>query len=87
MGGHVVVVVAVTVQDLVTQWIQSSPLKTKTSQGGPKVITWTIHRHVEKIVQIRNSNIVRQHYIDPRQNVIAESAVRWGKEGTSAILL
>ena len=71
---------AIVVQDLATQWIQSYPCKTKTSQetqgacksswsriGSLKSFTLTIPWNVAKLVKIFPGIIVRQHHTDRKQ--------------------
>ena len=71
---------AVVVQDLATQWIQSYPCKTKTSQdtqiacksswsrkGSLKSFTLTIPWNLAKLVKIFPGIIVRQHHTDRKQ--------------------
>ena len=86
------------VQDLATQWIQSYPCKTKTSQETqrslqkflepnrkPKVIYTDNSLDLAKLVKISPGIIARRHHTDTKQNGIAERAVRRVKEGTSAV--
>ena len=74
---------AVVVQDLATQWIQSYPCKTKTSQQTDKslrkflepsqhqkLFIRTIDWNVENLVKIYHGIIEPQHLIDPRQMVL-----------------
>ena len=86
---------AVVVQDLATQWIQSCPRKTKTSQEQkflepnrkPKVI------HIDNSVECGKAceDLFWNHWkLTPHRSEtkgIAERAVRRVKEGTSAVLL
>ena len=71
---------AVVVQDLVTQWIQSYPCKTKTSQETqtslqkflepnrkPKSFTLTIPWNLANLVKIFPGIIVHQHHTDQKQ--------------------
>ena len=71
---------AIVVQDLATQWIQSYPCSTKTSQETqrslqnfleperkPKVITLTIPWNLAKPVKIFHGIIARLHHIDQKQ--------------------
>ena len=71
---------AVVVQDLATQWIQSYPCKTKTSQetqrslqkflsqiGNQKSFTLTIPWNLAKPVKIFPRIIVRRHHTDRKQ--------------------
>ena len=71
---------AIVVQDLATQWIQSCPCKTKTSQqtqracksswnprGSLKSFTLTIPWHLAKLVKIFPGIIVRRHHTDRKQ--------------------
>ena len=53
----------------------------------PESFTLTILWNLANLVKTYDDNIVHQHTIDPRQNDIAERAVRRVKEGTSAVLL
>ena len=47
----------------------------------------TVLWNLDKLVKIYPGIIERPHTIDPRQNGMAGRAVRWIKEGTSAVLL
>ena len=89
---------AVVVQDLATQWIQSYPCKTKTSQETqrslqqfleptrkPKVIYTDNSLEFGKVCEDLSLNHCTPHRSET--NVIAERAVRRVKEGTSAVLL
>ena len=71
---------AVVVQDLATQWLQSCPCKTKTSQEtqkslmkflepdrNPKSFTLTIPWSLAKPVKISPGIIARLHHIDQKQ--------------------
>ena len=71
---------AIVVQDLATQWFQSYPCKTKTSQetqrslqkflepdGNPKSFTLTIPWNLAKPVKIFPGIIVRRHHTDRKQ--------------------
>ena len=71
---------AVVVQDLATQWIQSYPCKTKTSQethracksswsriGSVKSFTLTIPWNFAELVKIFPGIIVRRHHTDQKQ--------------------
>ena len=92
---------AVVVQDLATQWIQSYPCKTKTSQetqrslqkfldriGSLKSFTLTIPWNLANIVKTSSGIIVRRHHTDRKQmGLQRERAVRRIKEGTSAVLM
>ena len=89
---------AVVVQDLATQWIQSYPCKTKTSQetprslqkfprGNQKSFTLTIPWNSAKLVKIFSWNHCTSTPHRLETNGIAERAVRRVKEGTSAVLL
>ena len=90
---------AVVVQEVATQWIQSYPCKTKTSQE----TQWSLHKFLEpnrkpKVIYTDNSlefgiaceNISWNHCTSTphrsETNEIAERAVRRVKEGTSAVL-
>ena len=88
------------VQDLTTQWIQSYPCETKTSQETrrslrkfleppekPKVIFSDNYRALAKLVKTHHGIIVHPRFTVPRQNGIAERVVRRIEERTSAILL
>ena len=92
---------AVVVQDLATQWIQSSPCKTRTSQETqrslqkflepnrkPKVI-YTDYNSLEfgKACEDLSWNHCTSTPHRSETNGIAERAVRRVKEGTSAVLL
>ena len=91
---------AVVVQDLATQWIQSYPCKTKTSQE----TQWSLQKFLEpnrkpKVIYTYNSLEFGKAREDfswnhctstphrSQTNGIAERAVRRGKEGTSGVLL
>ena len=91
---------AIVVQDLATQWIQSYPCKTKTSQE----TQWSLQKFLEpdrkpKVIYTDNSlefgkacedlslNHCRSTPHRSETNGIAERAVRRVKEGTSALLL
>ena len=91
---------AVVVPDLVTQWIQSYPGKTKTSQE----TQWSLQKFMEpnrkpKVIYINNSlefgkaceDLSWNHCTSTphrsETNGIVERAVRRVKEGTSAVLL
>ena len=91
---------AVVVQDLATQWIQSYPCKTKTSQE----TQWSLQKFLEpngkpKVIYTDNTlefgtaceDLSWNHCTStphrPETNGIAERAVRRVKEGTSAVLL
>ena len=89
---------AIVVQDLVTQWIQSYPCKTKTSQATqrslqkflepnrkPKVIYTDNFLEFGKACEDLSWN--HSLYVNTTQIRIAERAVRRVKEGTSAVLL
>ena len=63
---------AIVVQDLATQWIQSYPCKTKTSQETQRssqkfLETLTILWNLAKPVKILTGIIVRQHHTDRKQ--------------------
>ena len=88
------------VQDLATQWIQSYPCKTKTSQETqgslqkflepdrkPKVIYTDNSLEFGKACEDLSWNHCTSTPHRPETNAIAERAVRRVKEGTSAILL
>ena len=68
---------AVVMQDLATQWIQSHPCKTKTSQE--------TQRSLQKFLEPWNHCTSTPHRSET--NGIAERAVRRVKEGISAVLL
>ena len=87
-------------QDLVTQWIQSYPCKTKTSQetqrslqkilepdGKPKVIYTENSLEFGKACEDLSWNHCTSTPQRSETNGIAERAVRRVKEGTSAVLL
>ena len=91
---------AVVVQDLATQWIQSYPLKTKTSQETersrkkflepnrkPKVIDTDNSLEFGKTCEDVSWNHCTSTPHRSETNGIAERAVRRVKEGTSALLL
>ena len=91
---------AVVVQDLATQWIQSYPCKTKTSQetqrslqkflepdGKPKVIHTDNSSEFGKACEDLSWNHCTSTPHRSETNGIAERAVRRVKEGTSAVLL
>ena len=91
---------AVVVQDLATQWIQSYPCKTKTSQGTqkslqkflepdrkPKVIYTDNSLEFGKACEDLSWNHCTSTPHRSETNGIAERAVRRVKEGTSAVLL
>ena len=91
---------AVVVQDLATQWIQSYPCKTKTSQetkrslqkflephGKPKVIYTDNSLEFGKACEDLSWNHCTSTPHRSETNGIAERAVRRVKEGTSAVLL
>ena len=91
---------AVVVQDLATQWIQSYPCETKTSQetqwslqkflepnGKPKVIYTDNSQEFGKACEDLSWNLCMSTPHTSETNVIAERAVRRVKEGTSAVLL
>ena len=91
---------AVVVHDLATQWIQSYPLKTKTSQETqrrlqkflepnrkPKVIYTDNSLEFGKACEDLSWNHCTSTPHRSETNVIAERAVRRVKEGTSAVLL
>ena len=74
---------SVVVQDLATQWIQSYPCKTKTSQKTerslqqfldpsekPKVIILTIHWNLANLVKNYHGSIVHQRSTDLRRMVL-----------------
>ena len=89
------------VQDLPTQWIQSYPCKTKTSQKTQRSLQKFLEPDRKpKVIYTDNSlefgkacedffwkKIARRHHTDQKTNGIAERAVPWVKEGTSAVLL
>ena len=91
---------AVVVQDLATQWIQSFPCKTKTSQesqrslqkflepnGKPKVIYTDNSLEFGKVCEDFSWNHCTSKPHRSQTNGIAERAVRRVKEGTSVVLL
>ena len=82
---------AVVVQDLATQWIQTYPCKTKTSQEThdrkPKVIYTDNSLEFGKACEDLSWNHCTSTPHRSETNGIAESAVRRVKEGTSAVLL
>ena len=91
---------AVVEQDLATQWIQSYPCKTKTSQETqrslqkflepdrkPKVIYTDNSLEFGKACEDLSWNHCTSTPHRSETNGIAERAVRRGKEGTSAVLL
>ena len=88
------------VQDLVTQWIQSYPSKTKTSQETqrtlqkflepdvkPKVIYTDNSSEFAKLVEIFPGIIVRRHHTDRKQMGLLKERYAGLKKGTSAVLL
>ena len=90
----------VVVQDLASQWIQSYPRKTKTSQETEKSSRKFLEpSHTPKIIHTDNSLEFGIYCEDPswthptsalwpsETNGIADTAVRRIKEGTSAVLL
>ena len=91
---------AIMVQDMATQWIQSYPCKTKTSQetqrslqkflepdGKPKVIYNDNSVEFDKACEDLSWNHCTSTPHRSETNGIAERAVRRVKEGTSAVLL
>ena len=91
---------AIVVQDLATQWIQSYPCKTKTSQDTQRSLQKFLEPNRKpKVIYTHNSlefgkaceDLSWNHCTStPRRsetNGIAEKAVRIVKEGTSAVLL
>ena len=91
---------AVVVQDLATQWIQSYPCKTRTSQetgkslrkflepsGKPKVIYTDTSLEFGKAREVLSWNHRTSTPHRSETNGIAERAARRVKEGTSAVLL
>ena len=91
---------AIVVQDFATQWIQSYPCKTKTSQETQrssqkflepkkslKSLTLTIPWHLARLVKIFLGIIARQHHTDQKQIGLLKRTVRRVKEGTSAVSL
>ena len=91
---------AIVVQDLATQWIQSYPCKTKTSQETqrslqkfldpnrkPKVICTDVSLEFGKACEDLSWNHCASTPHRSETTGIAESAVRRVKEGTSAVLL
>ena len=85
---------AVMVQDLATQWIQSYPCKTKTSQepqerevlGAHQETTSHLYWQFLGIWQGLWRIIIKRHHRS-ETNGIAEREVRRIKQGTSAVLL
>ena len=90
---------AVVTRDLATQWVQSCPCKTKTSQETDKNLRkFFSSRHTEKVIYINNAlefgkfceELSWNHRTSTphrfETNAIGERAVRRGKEGTSAVL-
>ena len=90
---------AVVVQDLATQWLQSNPCKTKTSQETQRSLQKFLEPNRKpKVMYTDNSlefgksceKLSWNHYTSTphrsETNGIAESAVRRVKEGTSAVL-
>ena len=71
-------------QDLATQWIQSYPCKTKTSQETEKrlrkflepsekckvVLHWQFHWHLANLVKSYHGIVEPEHLIDPRRKVL-----------------
>ena len=91
---------AVVVQDLATQWIQSCPCKTKTSQETQKNLQKFLEpKRKPKVIYTDNSlefgkacedlswNLCTSTPHRSETNGIAERAVRRVEEGTSAVLL
>ena len=91
---------AIVVQDLATQWIQSYPCKTKTSQETQRSLQKFLEPHRKPIVTYTYNSLEFgkacedlswNHCTSTPQrsetNGIAEGAVRRVKEGTSAVLL
>ena len=91
---------AVVMQDLATQWIQSYPCKTKTSQETQRSLQKFLEpERKPKVIYTDNSLEFGKACVDlscnlctstPRRsgaNGVAERAVRRVKEGTSAVLL
>ena len=91
---------AIVVQDLATQWIQSYPCKTKTSQGTQRSLQKILEPDRKpKVIYIDNSSELSKACEDlswnhctstphrSETNGIPERAVRRVKEGTSAVLL
>ena len=84
--------IAVVVQDLATQWLQSNPCKTKTSQETQKSLMKFLEpTRKPKIIYTDNSLEFWNHCTStPHRSEthgIAERTVRRVKEGTSAVLL
>ena len=92
---------AVVVQDLTTQWIQSYPCKTKTSQETEKSLRKFLEPSEKpKVIYTDNSlefgkscedlswnHRTSRHFIDPRRMVLPKQRYGESKEGTSAVLL
>ena len=90
---------AVMVQDLATQWLQSYPCKTKTSQEDPSLMKFLEPTRKPKVMYTVNSlefgksceELSWNHCTSTphrsETNMIADRAVRRVKEGTSAVLL
>ena len=76
---------AVVVQDLATQWIQSYPCKTKTSQETQRILQKFLE--IGKACEDLSWNHCTSTPHRSETNGIAERAVRRVKEGTSAVLL
>ena len=84
---------AVVVQDLATQWIQSYPCKTKTSQQTQRSLQKFLEPNRKpKVIYTDNSYLSWNNHCTStphrsETNGVAERAVRRVKEGTSAVLL
>ena len=83
---------AVVVQDLATQWIQSYPCKTKTSQerayksswsrpGNQKSFTLTIPWSLASLVKNYPGIVLRQHYTDQKRVVLLRERCAESRKG------
>ena len=77
----------VVVQDLATQWIQSNPCKTKTSQETQRSLQKFLEPKGKPKVIYTDNSLSGKTPHRSETNGIAERAVRRVKEGTSAVLL